>query len=99
MNFAGGWMRARTWLGGLGRLWRAPATRQLRLCETLALGERRFLAVIECERQKFLIGGSGSSVALLAQLAGPETEGSRTGWKKTEGKLLRREDDGSGEQP
>jgi flagellar biogenesis protein FliO len=89
MSLGGGWMRARKWLGELRRLWRRPAPRQLRLCETLALGERRFLAVIECERQKFLIGGSGSSVALLTQLAGPEAED----------KLLRRQDGESGEQP
>jgi flagellar biogenesis protein FliO len=42
--------------------------RKMRLCETLSLGERRFLALVLVERQKFLVGGSGSSVALLAQL-------------------------------
>jgi flagellar biogenesis protein FliO len=42
--------------------------RKMRLCETLSLGERRFLALVQVERQKFLVGGSGSSVALLARL-------------------------------
>jgi flagellar biogenesis protein FliO len=42
--------------------------RKMRLCETLSLGERRFLALVLVERQKFLVGGSGSSVALLARL-------------------------------
>jgi flagellar biogenesis protein FliO len=42
--------------------------RKMRLCETLSLGERRFLALVVVERQKFLVGGSGSSIALLARL-------------------------------
>ncbi len=42
--------------------------RRLRVCETLSLGERRFLAVIEFNRQEFLVGGSGNSLALLARL-------------------------------
>jgi flagellar biogenesis protein FliO len=42
--------------------------RSLRLCETLPLGERRFLAVVLVEQQRFLVGASGSSIALLARL-------------------------------
>ena len=42
--------------------------RRLRVCETLSLGERRFLAVIEFDRQEFLVGGSGNSLELLARL-------------------------------
>ena len=42
--------------------------RRLRVCETLSLGERRFLAVIEFDRQEFLVGGTGSSLELLAKL-------------------------------
>jgi hypothetical protein len=38
------------------------------VCETLSLGERRFLAVIEFDRQEFLVGGTGNSLELLAQL-------------------------------
>jgi flagellar biogenesis protein FliO len=53
------------WLTALGR---SHPSRQLRLQETLALGERRFLAVIEFERQKFLIAGTGNSVAMLTPL-------------------------------
>ncbi|MFZ0311452.1 MAG: flagellar biosynthetic protein FliO [Candidatus Korobacteraceae bacterium] len=48
------------------RMRRAP--RQLRLCESLSLGEKRLVAVIQYEGQKFLIGGSPGSVALLARL-------------------------------
>jgi flagellar biogenesis protein FliO len=60
--------RVRQWLRALGRSWRSHPSRQLRLRETLALGERRFLAVVEFERQKFLIAGTGNSVAMLTTL-------------------------------
>ena len=36
--------------------------------ETAALGDRRFVSVIQCERQRFLIGSSPSSITLLARL-------------------------------
>ena len=42
--------------------------RRLRVRETLSLGERRFLAVIEFDRQEFLVGGTGNSLELLARL-------------------------------
>jgi flagellar biogenesis protein FliO len=45
---------------------RAP--RQLRLCESLPLGERRFVAVVEFERARFLVGGTSASLVLLARL-------------------------------
>ena len=58
------------WLTMLGRSWGSHPSRQLHLRETLGLGERRFIAVVEFERQKFLIAGTGTSVAMLAQLPG-----------------------------
>lgn len=59
-----------TWtkLAKLGHNWRPRASRQLRLCETLPLGERRFLSIVQFEEQKFLIGSAGNSVALLTRL-------------------------------
>jgi len=51
--------------------------RRLRLCETLSLGEKRFLAVVQVERQEFLVGGSGNSICLLAQLPTPPASPSR----------------------
>ena len=42
--------------------------RNLRLSETLSLGEKRFLAVVEVGHQQFLVGGSGNSVSLLTDL-------------------------------
>jgi flagellar biogenesis protein FliO len=42
--------------------------RRLRVRETLSLGDKRFLAVIEFDRQEFLVAGSGNSLSLLARL-------------------------------
>jgi flagellar biogenesis protein FliO len=53
------------WVLRLGR--RAP--RRLRLCESLPLGERRFVAVVEFEAERFLVGGTPSSMVLLSRLA------------------------------
>ena len=61
-------------LGGLLawlRRWRAGPPRQLRLCENLALGEKRFLSVVEYGSRKFLVGGTGNSLAMLAVLSAP----------------------------
>lgn len=56
------------WLTSIGRAWRKLPSRQLCLRETLALGERRFIAVVEFERQRFLIAGTSGSVVMLAAL-------------------------------
>ena len=45
--------------------------KRLRVCETVALGDKRFVAVIQVDDQQFLLGGSASSVSLLAQLDKP----------------------------
>lgn len=45
--------------------------RRLRLCESLALGERRFVAVVEFEQARFLLGGTSASLVLLARLENP----------------------------
>jgi len=58
------------------RVWksldRGRSARRLRLSETLSLGEKRFLAVVQFQQQEFLVGGTGNSIALLAKLNGPE---------------------------
>lgn len=65
----------RAWVQALNRVGQwvrhtvsARKSRRLRVCETLSLGERRFVAVIEFDRQEFLVGGSGNSLSLLARL-------------------------------
>lgn len=45
------------------------APRRLRLCENLPLGERRFVAVVEFDAARFLVGGTPSSLVLLSRLA------------------------------
>jgi len=58
---AGAWKWAQTFGS------RHPRKR-LRVCETVALGEKRFVAVIEVDGEQFLVGGGSSSVATLARL-------------------------------
>jgi flagellar biogenesis protein FliO len=64
---------------GLGTLQRGLVKnrreRRLRLSETLSLGEKRFLAVVEFGRQEFLVGGTGSSIVLLTRLSGEPMQG------------------------
>ena len=59
--------------------------RKMRLCETLSLGERRFLALVLVEQQKFLVGGSGSSITLLAQFPSEPVTGQSTPMHGREG--------------
>ena len=61
------WRRARVWCERTLRL-RLRQPRRLRLCESLPLGERRFVAVVEFERSRFLLGGTSGSLVLLARL-------------------------------
>jgi hypothetical protein len=61
----------RTQLAGLwDRLLRISrrAPKRLRLCESLPLGERRFVAVVQFEKTRFLVGGTSSSLVLLSRL-------------------------------
>lgn len=45
--------------------------KRLRVCESVSLGEKRFVAVIQVDGEQFLVGGSSSSVATLAHLERP----------------------------
>lgn len=49
--------------------------KQLRVAETVSLGEKRFVSVIQVDGQKFLIGGGSSGVTLLTQLGAADTAG------------------------
>jgi flagellar biogenesis protein FliO len=58
--------------------------RSLRVCETLSLGERRFLVVVQFGKQKFLLGSTSQSISLLQRLdectvSSPAFEDSGTG--------------------
>jgi flagellar biogenesis protein FliO len=63
----------------LARIWRPfqwmlqrvtvkQARKNLKVCENISLGEKRFVAVIQVDEERFLIGGSSSSVSLLTRL-------------------------------
>ncbi len=72
------WVR-RSWVR---RSWvcRAGSKRkELSVRETAALGDRRFVCVIQFERQRFLIASSPSSVTLLAQLSDESPSSEVTG--------------------
>jgi Flagellar biosynthesis protein, FliO len=51
----------------------------LSIRETAALGDRRFVSVIQFERQRFLIGSSPSSITLLSNLPDESASGEVTG--------------------
>jgi len=89
------WRQLLRWVAFLGYPWRSRPRRQLRLCESLALGERRFLSVVEFGEQRFLVGGTGTSLALLAVLPGPALPEGRVAeevavWEFVNGRLTRR---------
>ncbi len=42
--------------------------RSLRVVETVAMGEKRFVAIVQVEEQRFLVGGGSAGVTLLAKL-------------------------------
>jgi len=52
----------------------APARKQLRLVETVPLGEKRFVAIIHAQGRKYLVGGGTSGVALLTSLDEPVSQ-------------------------
>src|SRR5262249_34555105 len=58
--------RAWNWLQG--KLKSHQERKRLRVCETVSLGEKRFVAVIQVDGEQFLVGGSASSVSTLARL-------------------------------
>jgi hypothetical protein len=80
--------------GLLSRMWSAlsgqhglRATKQLRVAETVSLGEKRFVAVVHVDGRKFLIGGGTSGVALLTQLKATQDEsGPESGAAATQGR-------------
>jgi len=77
-----GWSGCWQWIQEHWRTRRRSPRRQLRLCEMLSLGEKRFVAVVECGCQRYLLGGSSSSVELLTEL--PASAATATGQAGTE---------------
>lgn len=46
--------------------------KRLRVCETVSLGDKRFVAVIQVDGEEFLVGGASNSVSTLARLEHPQ---------------------------
>ena len=42
--------------------------KRLRVCESVSLGEKRFVAVVEVGDEQYLVGGSSHSICMLAPL-------------------------------
>src|SRR5256885_16360825 len=53
--------------------------RSLRVCETLPLGDRRLLLVVQFERKRFLIGATTEAISLLDRLDDRTPGGARLG--------------------
>lgn len=45
-------------------------SRRLRIAETISLGEKRFISILQVDGEQFLLGGSPSNIVLLAKLEG-----------------------------
>ena len=56
------------WRSSLGKV-ASRRERRLRLCETVSLGERRLVALIQFDNQALLVGVTGSSITLLTKPA------------------------------
>lgn len=58
---------------GQGLLVRS-GSRRLRLAETVSLGDKRFVSILEANGEQFLLGGTSSQMVLLAKLEGKVEE-------------------------
>jgi flagellar biogenesis protein FliO len=48
-----------------------PDKKYLRVCESVSLGDKRFVAVIQAGEERFLVGGAANSIAMLTRLSEP----------------------------
>lgn len=48
--------------------------RGLRLCESLSLGDKRILAIVECDHQRFLLAATPQNISLLQSLGPAQLE-------------------------
>jgi hypothetical protein len=58
---------ALSWLNG-----RKPSARRMRLTETISLGEKRFVSILQVDGKQILIGSSAGNVSMLAILDGKQ---------------------------
>jgi flagellar biogenesis protein FliO len=43
-------------------------SRRLKVAETVSLGEKRFISIVQVDGEQLLVGGSSSNIVLLAKL-------------------------------
>jgi flagellar biogenesis protein FliO len=53
--------------------------RTLRLCESLSLGEKRMIAIVECEGQRLLLAATPQNISLLQSLGPAQPEERQNG--------------------
>ena len=65
----------RNYTGLISKLWawlqekqRAHQAKTLRLEETISLGQKRFVAVVQVSGERYLVGGGATDISLLAKL-------------------------------
>ena len=66
---------------GIRRVWHSierlvqthQARKRLRLCETISLGEKRFIAVVQVDGKQLLVGGATNGLSVLANLESSST--------------------------
>lgn len=49
------------------------ARKRLKVCESISLGEKRFIAVVQVDAKQFLIGGTSHALSVLAHLESATT--------------------------
>lgn len=64
-----------TWLRTQGAARATQSRRRMRVTETVSLGDKRFVAILQVDGERILIGGSPGSVSLLKELKADETFG------------------------
>ena len=65
-------MLMRAWQWAQKKFKSHQVKKRLRVCESVSLGEKRFIAVIQVDGEQFLVGGSSNSVSTLAHLEKPK---------------------------
>ena len=63
--------------------------KRMRVCESVSLGEKRFLAIVRVDSESLLLGGAPGNVSLLARLSEPQAFSSVLKQKTEEAALLR----------
>ncbi|MBZ5571628.1 MAG: flagellar biosynthetic protein FliO [Acidobacteriia bacterium] len=71
--------KAGEWLTDLMHSWLSTPPRLLRVCETLPLGERRTMSIVQVGQERFLLGVTSGSMAMLAVLPGSGPRGADPG--------------------